>query len=131
MGAHRRAGSRGKPRFGRSLTLTNPRFPRCLRQGVTPYKLASQSTKEFIGGRVTTQDDPESPGSDEPHHTNPRCLGYGVIPCKLVGQLTKELKRGYTATQGAPESPGSDGASPYQPALPRLRRHPLQKLSAN
>ena len=56
----------------------------------------------------------------------PRCLAYDVIPYNLVDQLTKEFWGVASYRQVHPESPGSGGASPYQPALPRLRRYPLQ-----
>jgi hypothetical protein len=42
----------------------NRGFPRCLAYDVIPYKLVAQLTNEFMGGHITRQDDPESPGSD-------------------------------------------------------------------
>ena len=44
---------------------------------------------------------------------------------ELVDQLTRELVGGHLARQDDAKSPGSDGASPYLPALPRPRCHPL------
>ena len=109
-GSHRKAGSRGKPRFGRSLTL--PTRGR-LANDVMPYKLVGQSAKISYGvisqGRMTRK----APVRTEPHPTNPRSTRQRRYALQIGRPIGKNFIWGHIARQDDPESPGSDRASPY------------------